>query len=526
MESHRSLRGESRSRRTRRSVDPNEDTLAANRRVPNVDSSGLLGLQQSVGNRLVSRGMQRSGAPTPQAANPIFRILGTADILGLQQTVGNRAVSRLIASHKAAPMTLPIQRRDLGSRTVKSGALEAERTAEQVTSGVVPAGPLDQRQAGEDAGSRMKPGAADISQLQRKNEENEDESNRAIHRATALDELQAQADLAEPSYAGAGSITGQDACFGQGGYQPSSPGRQHLLAHPLQRTDAPQTKHVFGETAPLSAVRRGERDAQIQRYSTSAGFLSNKVEFELQNYAATLAAPLKIKKKANLLKISSQDYRANGTVKASGPQDRVGQFQLGMLQTVYDSRRSFYYEPDAYSPGILQQIGTALAPGLVGDRVKVTDMCKPLPVRDGDNGVVPWYEIKDVADFDIAADSTKTTQIYDQPGTAMEWTQNVNGEDQHLVKTRGQDSFRTWVSVQEKGTTGFMGMHRLAYIDWKVDYGTDITYDPANPTNSVVTPTGDSGGKITQISDGFGAFIPLMGDPVANDAATEETEKW
>ena len=202
------------------------------------------------------------------------------------------------------------------------------------------------------------------------------------------------------------------------------------------------------------------------------------------------------------------------------PQDPVSQFQLGMLQTVYDSRRTFYYQPAPYKPGVLQQIGTAIAPGLFGDRVKVTDLCKPLPVRDGDNGVVPWYGNETVADFDNAPDSTKSTQIYDRPGTAMEWTKTVNGKEQQLVKTGGQDSFRTWISVQEKGTSGFMGMHRLAYIDWKVDYGTDVKYNSADPASSVVTPTGESGGKITQISDGFGAFIPLMSDPVANDAAT------
>jgi hypothetical protein len=225
--------------------------------------------------------------------------------------------------------------------------------------------------------------------------------------------------------------------------------------------------------------------------------------------------------------IGSQDYNVDGTVKASGPKDRVKEYEVGFLQTVYDSRRSFFYEPDPYNPGVLQQIGTALMPSVFGDRLKITDLCDPLPVRDGDTGVVPWYGMETVKSFDEAPDSTKTASMFDQPGTAtMNWTETVNGTDQHLVKTRGQDVFRSWLSVQEKGTTGFFGMHRLGYIDWKVDYGTDITFNKANPAASVVTPTADSGGKIIGVNEGFGVKLPLMDDPTANDAAKNERSNW
>ena len=530
---------------------------------------------------------QASLAELGQRAQHDPRLLATADVLRLQRAVGNQAVFQMLSAVRARPV---IQTKLTVGAAHDAYEQEADSVADHVMSASVPAGPVAQREASEEEEPiQTKPLAAGISRLQRKNEENEDESNRAIQRDPEEDELQtapalghsedgfeagadfesqlraarsggsqlsgetrgfmeqrigadfnavrvhtdSQADRLNRSIQSRAFTTGPDVFFRQGEYQPSSPDGQRLLAHELthvvQQTGAAQAKRVFGGQAPVSAAQRlFARSAapEVQRYSASAGFFKNKVKFELQNYAATLAKPLQIKKKANLIKISSQDYRANGTVKASGPKDRVSQFQLGMLQTVYDSRRIFYYEPAPYKPSLLQQIGTAIAPGLLGDRVKVTDMCKPLPVRDGDNGVVPWYEVSDTANFDNAPDSTKSTQIYDRPGTAMGWTQTVNGKEQQLVKTRGQDSFRTWVSVQEKGTTGFMGMHRLAYIDWKVDYGTDVTYNSANPAASVVTPTGESGGKITQISDGFGAYIPLMGDPVANDAATDETGKW
>jgi hypothetical protein len=69
-------------------------------------------------------------------------------------------------------------------------------------------------------------------------------------------------------------------------------------------------------------------------------------------------------------------------------------------------------------------------------------------------------------------------------------------------------------------------MHRLGYIDWKVDYGTDVTFNKANPAASVVTPTGDSGGEIIGVNEGFGVKLPLMDDPTANDAAKNERSNW
>lgn len=285
--------------------------------------------------------------------------------------------------------------------------------------------------------------------------------------------------------------------------------------------------NLFARKTPNAVGPSSSNTSNIQRYETSAGFFDNKVTFESSAVGATLAKALDIQQDGTGITISSQDYDAVGTVKASGPKERVKEFEVGFLQTVYDSRRSFFYEPDPYTPGVLQQIGTAIAPGIFGDRLKITDLCDPLPVRDGDTGVVPWYGTETVKAFDEAPDSTKTASMYDKPGTThMDWTKTVGGKTQNLVKTRGQDVFRSWVSVQEKGTTGFFGMHRLGYIDWKVDYGTDITYNKANPGASVVTPTADSGGKVIGINEGPGIKLPFMDDPTANDAAKDEESTW
>lgn len=365
--------------------------------------------------------------------------------------------------------------------------------------------------------------------------------------------------------------TGNDIFFQQGTYDPYSRGGQELLAHELthvvqqmgagQRTrdnynsidqKVPRKDIFWGSTRAANqssfwetsqAITRPNLFAKraievsehsitntspdIQRYKTSAGFFGNKVTFESSALGATLAQPLSIQQSATGVSVSSQAYNASGTVKASGPKGRVKEYEVGFLQTVYDSRRSFYYQPEPYTPGLLQQIGTAIMPAVFGDRLQITDLCDPLPVRDGDTGILPWYGMETVKSFDEAPVSTKTASMYDKPGTAtMPWTQTVNGKTQNLIKTRGQDVFRSWLSVQEKGTTGFFGMHRLGYIDWKVDYGTDITYKKANPASSVVTPIANSGGKIIGINEGPGIKFPLMGDPTANDAAKDVKSNW
>jgi hypothetical protein len=289
---------------------------------------------------------------------------------------------------------------------------------------------------------------------------------------------------------------------------------------------APAQANVFRKQDEGTRERKQGTHPLSQRYVTTAGFkiLGNRVKFTSTNIGATLAAGLQFNPDATNLKITSQDYDATGTVRAEGPKGRVKEFDLGMLQTVYRSDRTYYYQPDPYNPGTLEKIGTAVAPALFSNRFKITDTLSKLPVRDGDAGIVPWYEISDVASFDEAASSTKSTRLYDQPGTTFPWKQTVDGTDQYLVKTGGKDIFRTWLSVQEKGTSGFLGMHRLGYIDWMVDYGTDVTVNKANLAASVVTLT-TGGGQILGINEGPGIKLPEMGDPVANDV-TKEVKGW
>ena len=91
---------------------------------------------------------------------------------------------------------------------------------------------------------------------------------------------------------------------------------------------------------------------EVQRYTTTDGVVANAasiiglggptaaltgaVTFESSGFTASVAKALAITKTAADLTIDSQTYSASGTVKASGPKDRVGAYEIGFLQTVYE----------------------------------------------------------------------------------------------------------------------------------------------------------------------------------------------
>jgi hypothetical protein len=164
-----------------------------------------------------------------------------------------------------------------------------------------------------------------------------------------------------------------------------------------------------------------------------------------------------------------------------------------------------------------------LLPRLLGKRRVITDTLKTQPVRDGDTGVKPWYEITDALDFDTATSSTKTVTMFDQPETEQDWDVQVNGKTQYLVKTRGKDVFRTWLIARNEKTKSIA---RMNYADWSVNYGTKITPNYGNMNASVVAPRANSGGKVTATEEGTGAKWPLLGDPTANDEAYNKEGWW
>jgi len=194
---------------------------------------------------------------------------------------------------------------------------------------------------------------------------------------------------------------------------------------------------------------------------------------------------------------------------------QVNLFKVGFLQTLYDSSISWYYSPA--KQGFLGR----LLPSIFGNRVEEKVAC-PTPVRDGDAGVMPWYEVGDVKQFDEAAKSNKATDIYDRPSSRHPWKRNFAGKEQYLVKTSGQDVFRTFLAVQN---TENNSLYRMNYVDWKVDYGADVKVNTINPASSVVTPT-TGGAQIMTTAEGPGSKSPAIGDPVANDVVKSTLGGW
>lgn len=304
------------------------------------------------------------------------------------------------------------------------------------------------------------------------------------------------------------------------------------------------TASRFGSTASTASVTTaaaaptlfGRRSGgEVQRYATSdslltdaaglvglggqVGSLLGAVSFQSSGFSATVGGPLGVTRTGSNLELASQTYSASGTVKASGPKARVGNYEIGFLQTVYRSDRNFYYQPAVHKPGLLARV----LPTIFGDRKKVSDTCSPLPVRDGDAGKRPWYGMETVDQFDKAATSTKTSAMDDTPSTQQPWTLGSGANQQQLVKTDGRDKFRSWLAVKDKASSSAIA---LEYADWYADYTTTVAFNKASPASSVVTPAASSGSKVTARGEGTGGLWPLHNDPVANDVAGDVNSTW
>jgi hypothetical protein len=259
--------------------------------------------------------------------------------------------------------------------------------------------------------------------------------------------------------------------------------------------------------------------ASVVGLGGGAAALTGAVTFESAGFAAAVAAPLSITKTATDLDLASATYTAGGTVKASGPAASVGDYEVGFLQTVYESSRNFYYETPGHTQGLL----ATLAPALFSDRKKVADTLSTAPVRDGDAGVKPWYGPETVVPFDATDPSTKATTMSDTPSSGQPWKIGTAPDEQHLVKTDGKDRFRSWLAVKHKTSATVIPLN---YADWEVDYGTTVAVNAATPASSVVTPTGTAGAKVTGQGDSSGGRWPLHDDPVANGVATIVNSAW
>jgi len=240
----------------------------------------------------------------------------------------------------------------------------------------------------------------------------------------------------------------------------------------------------------------------VQRYKKSVGYKKTAVTIESSDFTAKAVSPLYIKKSAARLRIGSGPnpaYTAKGKVKIDGDPDEVAQYEVGFLQTVYESNRDFYYS-------------SAAQPSGKGAK-KMTDYTKTQPGRDGDTGFEPWYGPETVFPYAKKASDTQSTRMDDTPSSNNVWVKDFGKGPQYLVKTGGKDTFVSWLAVRNKRTKA---VTELNNADWNVDYSADVKVDKASPQNSTVTPSGKV--TVTGTGDGRGAKTPLYKDPVANDA--------
>lgn len=244
--------------------------------------------------------------------------------------------------------------------------------------------------------------------------------------------------------------------------------------------------------------RRAGSAAPLQR---AADAEAGGVSFTVNSFNANVAGGLQVTEAAGGVTLDSQTYTATGSVEASGPKSRVGLWDIGFLQTVFQSSRNFYYNSKA--------------------RTKSSDVCTKLPVRDGDTLVQPWYGMETVSPFAAASPDTQAATMNDTPGTNSSWDDPVSGEANTLDHTDGQDVFRSWLAVRNRSS-----FHKkyLRFADWQVDYSSAV--DMTQPVGSRVTPGATAGGTVTGTGNGMGGKQPELFDPVANDVAKVRNGKW
>ncbi|MEW5988222.1 MAG: hypothetical protein AB1791_16460 [Chloroflexota bacterium] len=262
------------------------------------------------------------------------------------------------------------------------------------------------------------------------------------------------------------------------------------LARPVEKPN-PFASRRSAQVAPGGAT------AEVQAQDAEAG----GVKFTVTAFTATVAGGLNVTEGPANVQLGSQTYTATGTVTAAGPKSSVGKWDVGFLQTVYRSDRNFYYNSKA--------------------RTKSSDVCDPLPVRDGDTLKQPWYGLETVFPFSAAATDTQTSTMNDTPSTSNSWNDPVSGEANTLDHTDGMDIFRSWLAVRNR--TDFHKKY-LRYADWQVDYSTAV--DTTQAVGSRVTPVKGAGGKVTGTGNGMGGKQPELFDPVANDVAKTVNSTW
>ena len=174
----------------------------------------------------------------------------------------------------------------------------------------------------------------------------------------------------------------------------------------IARRDEPRAPHPrrHGRREP---VRLPPRPGAVGAALQDLGRLQeDAVTIESSDFTAKAVSALYIKKGPTRLGIGSGPnpaYTAKGKVKIDGDPDEVAQYEVGFLQTVFESNRDFYYSSKAEPPG--------------KGAKKMTDYTKTQPGRDGDTGFEPWYGPETVFPFAKKASDTQSTRMDDTPSS-------------------------------------------------------------------------------------------------------------
>ncbi|MFJ4790074.1 hypothetical protein [Streptomyces sp. NPDC088794] len=200
-------------------------------------------------------------------------------------------------------------------------------------------------------------------------------------------------------------------------------------------------------------------------------------------------------------------FRIQGDVTATGPADRVGEYTVGFLQTVYKSTRKFYYKPTD--------------PTSRNRRALYKDTVRDLPAQDSGEGRQPWMSERQ-REFGAEDRSKQSISMQDSPWTHAPFTVTRDNEEQRLVGTGGEDQFRSWLAVRHNTSHE---VFLLDWFDWRVRYGATVRYDGAgNPTT--VRPDASSGLDVTRRGAGPGGRTPRLDGNVANQLQEDVWTTW
>ncbi|MBA4058460.1 MAG: hypothetical protein C0490_27325, partial [Marivirga sp.] len=188
------------------------------------------------------------------------------------------------------------------------------------------------------------------------------------------------------------------------------------------------------------------------------------------------------------LSVSSQPFRSNAKVKATGDNKEIPNWEIGYIQTVHTYSLESEYEKTI-------------------DRWTMNF----LPIRDGiSKANVPWYNTHTAA---TTSGSETSESMGDQPGHSVSWDDPRIVNPNSLQKYKRGETFGSWL-IARRNTGEII---YLKNIQWGFDNKADV--DKTKPVGKRAKNTGTGMNAITS-GNGKGAQNPVLSAPIANDEQT------